>query len=94
MWLRELPSGDGSLAAAFDTRLDRSPWLSGAASRGIARRLRDHGYEVLGTESFLVQHNEGPLEDAELERARAWGDWLAGSVRACESSTVKSSAKT
>jgi hypothetical protein len=63
----------GTAAAAFDTRADKSPWLTGAASRGIAKRLRRRGYEVLSTESFLVEDSEGPLVEGELERARAWG---------------------
>ena len=77
-WLRGLAPGDESArAAAFDTRLDRSSWLTGAACRGIAKRLRQHGYGIVGMESFLVQESEGPLEDGELERARAWGAELA-----------------
>jgi hypothetical protein len=80
-WLRDLPEAPGARAAAFDTRLDRSPWLTGVAARGIARRLRHHGYEVRGTESFLVADSEGPLEKGELDRARAWGAKLAQSLR-------------
>jgi Flavodoxin domain len=76
-WLRDLVTGEGVRAAAFDTRLDRSPALTGAAARGIARRLRQRDYEVLAAESFFVQDAEGPLEDGELERARAWGEQLA-----------------
>jgi flavodoxin len=79
-WLRDLPQSDGALAATFDTRLDKSPWLTGVASRGVAKRLRRHGYQVLGTESFLVADSEGPLEDGELERARAWGMELANAL--------------
>jgi hypothetical protein len=79
-WLRDLPLGDGAHAAAFDTRLDRSPWLTGVASRGIAKRLRHRGYEVVGTESFLVEDSEGPLEEGELDRAREWGRKLARSL--------------
>ena len=72
-WLSQR-SGDGKRAAAFDTRLDRSPILTGAAARGIARRLRRRGYEVIADpESFLVEDSEGPLAEGELERARAWG---------------------
>jgi len=81
-WLRELPQKDGAYAAAFDTRLDKSPWLTGVAARGIARRLRHHGFEVLSTESFLVEDSERPLEEGELDRARAWGTQLAQSLPA------------
>lgn len=78
-WLRDLPQSAGARAAAFDTRLDKSPWLTGVASRGIAKRLRGHGYDVVATESFLVEDSEGPLADGELDRARAWGTELAES---------------
>ena len=76
-WLSER-SGDGGAAAAFDTRLDRSPHLTGMASRGIARRLRHHGYELVAEPvSFFVDDAEGPLAEGELDRARAWGEALA-----------------
>jgi len=78
-WLRDLPPDAAGRAAAFDTRLDKSPWVTGAAARGIARRLRNHGFEVVATESFLVEDSEGPLVEGELDRARAWGAELARS---------------
>jgi flavodoxin len=81
-WIRDLPEARGTLAAAFDTRADKSPWLTGAASRGIAKRLRRRGYEIVGTESFLVEESEGPLADGEVDRARAWGAELAESLEA------------
>ena len=76
-WMRDLPEGHGIKAAAFDTRVDRSPWLTGAASRGIAKRLRRRGYDVVDSESFLVEESEGPLAEGELDRAREWGRKLA-----------------
>lgn len=76
-WLHDLPEREGARAATFDTRLDRSPHMTGAASRGIARRLRHRGYDVLASESFLVQDAEGPLEEGELDRAREWGRQLS-----------------
>lgn len=81
-WLRDLPHVDQARAAAFDTRGDKSPWLTGAASRGIAKRLRRHGYEIVGTESFVVEDSEGPLESGELERAREWGRQLTRALPA------------
>lgn len=81
-WLRDLPDGAGARSAAFDTRLDKAPWFTGVASRGIARRLGHRGYEVIATESFLVTDSEGPLEDGELDRAQAWGVELARSLAA------------
>ena len=82
-WLRDMPRRSGARAAAFDTRGDARAAVTGSAARGIARRLRHHGYDVIGVESFLVADAEGPLEDGELDRARAWAAGLvAGRVRA------------
>lgn len=81
-WLSGL-SGDELRAAAFDTRLDRSAALTGAAARGIARRLRGRGCTLVAEpESFFVTDSEGPLEDGEAARARAWGASLATNVPA------------
>lgn len=76
-WLTQR-SGDGRPAAAFDTRIDRSPVLTGSAARGIAKRLRRRGYEVVtDPQSFFVDDSEGPLADGELDRARVWGTSLS-----------------
>ena len=80
-WLGDLRA-TGRPAAAFDTRADGVPLLTGSAARGIARRLRHHGFDVLATDSFLVTGTEGPLKPGELERARAWGEKLAHSMPA------------
>jgi Flavodoxin len=80
-WLRDLREGDGDKAAAFDTRLDKSAWLTGAAAHGIARRLSHLGYDVVGSESFLVEDSPGPLSEGELDRAREWGRRLAAGVQ-------------
>ncbi|HTT27398.1 MAG TPA: hypothetical protein VMG37_03240 [Solirubrobacteraceae bacterium] len=88
-WLRDLPPDMAQRAAAFDTRLDKSPWLTGVAARGIARRLRRRGLEVVATESFLVEDSEGPLGEGELDRARAWGAELALSLAARASDPVE-----
>ena len=79
-WLRDLDAR-GVRAAAFDTRGDARAALTGSAARGIARRLRRRGCDVLDSESFLVADAEGPLEDGELDRARRWGDSLASDRR-------------
>jgi len=91
-WLHDLPHGDELHAAAFDTRLDKSPWLTGVAAHSIARRLRQRGYEVIGTESFLVEDSEGPLQDGEVERARAWGAKLASAVQDAATRSQRASA--
>ena len=68
----------GLAAAAFDTRYHRSLWTSGSAARGIARRLRQAGAALLlPPESFFVSSRDGPLEEGELTRARAWARQLA-----------------
>ena len=81
-WLHDLSPAAAHHAATFDTRLDKAPWISGVAARGIARRLRRLGIEVIATQSFLVEDTEGPLKPGELERARAWGAELARSLPA------------
>jgi hypothetical protein len=78
-WLRD-QRGAGTPAAAFDTRADASPLLTGMAARGIAKRLRRGGFETFtDPESFLVEDSEGPLAEGELDRARRWGELLARS---------------
>lgn len=79
-WLGDLDKCEHTPAASFDTRLDRPAAFTGSASRGIARRLRRRGYEVVGSESFLVEDSEGPLEEGELERARIWGAGLGARI--------------
>ena len=79
-WLSELHA-DGTRAAAFDTRADASPALTGMAARGIAKRLRHRGFELADDpQSYLVTDSEGPLADGELERARAWGSALSAGL--------------
>lgn len=80
-WMHGLPHREGALAAAFDTRLDRSTALTGTAAQAIGRRLRRRGYRVLSTGSFLVEDAVGPLENGELDRARRWGAELAHAVQ-------------
>jgi Flavodoxin domain len=76
-WLHILRLGDGIPAAAFDTRLDGAAMLTGRASNGIARRLRQRGYHlVVPAQSFLVS-KQNTLLDSEADRARTWGASLA-----------------
>jgi flavodoxin len=64
---------DGIPAATFDTRAHGPRLLTGAASRGIAKRLKDKGAHLVAEPaSFLVDGTEGPLTEGELERARSW----------------------
>jgi flavodoxin len=72
---------DGIQAAAFDTRSHGPRILTGAASVGIAKRLKRKGANlVVEAESFLVEGTEGPLVKGELERARAWARDVAAKV--------------
>jgi len=87
-WLRDLSPAAAHHAATFDTRLDRSVWISGSAAHVIARRLRRIGIDVVASESFLVEDTEGPLKPGELERAHAWGAELARSLQPAEESSI------
>ncbi len=72
-WFKTLSRVKDGRAAAYDTRFNAPAVLTGRASRGIASRLRDHGFHLVADpESFLVdKRNE--LVAGEGERARAWG---------------------
>ena len=76
-WFKQLPDGAGRIGVAYDTRVDRAEILTGSAARGVARRLRRHGYrELVEPESFLLEGN-GPVPESEMARARQWGEALA-----------------
>ena len=72
--------GDDTPAAAFDTRVDAPAALTGRASKGIARRLRHHGFVLVAEpESFLVDKSNH-LIAAEDDRAETWGAALAATL--------------
>lgn len=74
-WLADLPTGPGTAAVAFDTRMGGP--LAGGAAPGIARRLRRRGYRIVSqSASFAVERVSGPPRAGELERATAWGEAL------------------
>lgn len=79
-WLGEVGAGHGLAAAAFDTRLDWARAWTGSAGRGIARRLRRHGFRLVGDPVSFLVNSDNRLEDGEEGRARAWGEWLATQV--------------
>jgi flavodoxin len=84
-WLAEVDA-PRTAAATFDTRIDKPPALTGVAARGIAKRLRRRGCELIADpESFFVDDSEGPLAEGELDRAREWGRSV--SERAREAAT-------
>jgi hypothetical protein len=75
-WFDEL-DGLPRAAAAFDTRIDAPPALTGRASKGIGKRLRKHGCAlVVDPESFLVT-KENHLLAHEADHGREWGRALA-----------------
>ncbi len=83
-WVKQLPSGTGRLAAAFDTRIDKSVLLTGSAAKGIGRRLRGRGFRLVSEpESFLVS-TENRLLESEVEHATAWAGEVAERVSAAE----------
>jgi Flavodoxin len=78
-WFASLPPFSAD-AAAFDTRLEAPAIITGRASKGIARRLRKHGFDVVvEPESFLVT-KQNTLVDGEADRARAWAERLAAKL--------------
>lgn len=78
-WLESLGRVDVR-SAAFDTRLGGPAAFTGRASKGIAKRLREHGARlVAGPESFLLD-KQNHLHPGEEERAEQWGARLAGEV--------------
>ena len=79
-WLSRLERPSRPIAAAcFDTRV-RKPLLFGSAARGIRRRLRRLGFDVVKPVSFTVTDTPGPLAQGELERARDWGASLVATT--------------
>ena len=82
-WFSDLDDDVGATrsAAAFDTRVHGSTLLTGQAAKGIAKRLRSHGFElVVDPESFFVDKSNH-LEAGEIDRATAWGHQLAEAAR-------------
>lgn len=82
-WFKDLPSnGAGRACAAFDTRFDAAPILTGRASKGISHRLDHHGWSaIVEPESFLVD-KANELLDGEVERASAWAATIAAAMAA------------
>jgi len=71
----------GASVATFDTRFHKMKLLTGAASEGIAKRLRKRGAVIVADpESFFVTGGEGPLEEGEVERAGIWARHLIAAV--------------
>lgn len=82
-WLRGLSrTGGVRMAAAFDTAIRAASLPTGSAARGEAALLERHGYRLVSEpEQFFVKDTAGPLDDGELERAKAWGVRLAARAK-------------
>ena len=81
-WFDEVEHGSERSAAAFDTRIDGVAALTGRASKGIARRLRRHHFDVIvAPESFLVDRRNHLLP-GEAQRAFGWARQLANQAAA------------
>lgn len=83
-WLEGLKQAERvEMAAAFDTAIRKiGPIPSGSAARGAASRLEALGYRLIDEpEQFFVKDADGPLEEGERERARAWGMHLGARAK-------------
>jgi hypothetical protein len=79
--LDDLPQGNNTQFAAFDTRVDMVRRLPGSAAKAAAKVARKRGYQsITRPESFYVQDVPGPLLDGEVQRAEVWGTQLAESL--------------
>jgi hypothetical protein len=56
----------------FDTRNHGPAFVTGRASRGIARRLRKRGVKVVDSESFFMAKGGDVLDAGEASRAQEW----------------------
>lgn len=71
-----------AIAATFDTRIKGPKILTGSAASAASGKLRDRGFRLAPSESFVLEGMTGEPFDrvptAELERARQWGRSLSG----------------
>jgi flavodoxin len=74
----------GTAVAAFDTsyRMNRFLARFTAAKKLDSKLRRLGGKRISSPETFFVTAREGPLEEGEVERARAWAERLAAAARA------------
>jgi flavodoxin len=71
----------GRAVACFDTRFQKSRWITGSAARRMAASLRHMGVTLLAPpESFFVEGKEGPLLTGELGRAAVWARALLNRI--------------
>ena len=88
-WVKELPSGTGRYAAAFDTRIDKPVLLTGSAAKGIGRRLEGRRFRLVSEpESFLVS-TDNRLLDGELAHAAEWAREVAERASVGEAASAR-----
>jgi flavodoxin len=83
-WLKHFTYGalQGVYAVVFDTRFRKAAWLTGVASRKIAKGVGRAGATLLlPAESFFVSGTKGPLEDGELDHAVRWAEALVQGIQ-------------
>jgi hypothetical protein len=66
-----LPEVDGTPAACFDTRFDKSQLLTGSAAKVIAKKLLRLGYELVAPPGKLLRRRQRRSADERRARARA-----------------------
>ena len=67
-------------AAPFDTRLHGPAAMTGRASKGVARLLRAHGFDVIAKPASFLVTKDNRLDLHETDRAREWGAGLAAGL--------------
>jgi hypothetical protein len=75
-WIDAVDAGTArAVVATFDTRITKVRRLPGSAAKAAAKALRRRGFKAI-TEpaSFYVDESVGPVSEAELTRAREWGE--------------------
>ncbi len=79
-WFDGLGMVQKKRAAAFDTRAPGPALLTGRASTGIARQLREHGFQLVADpESFIIDTHQ-QLRVGEEERAATWASSLVADL--------------
>lgn len=74
--------GSGGWAAAFDTRLDGAPVLTGRAAKGIAHLLRRAGFRLLTSPMSFLVTKTNEMVPGQLAAAQQWGESLAVTLAA------------
>jgi flavodoxin len=64
-------------AATFDTRMKGPAWATGSAAKGIAKRLRRLGSQLVTQPTSFFVAKGNTLRPGETERAAEWGQQLA-----------------